>query len=161
MMESTNPLQAHTFVQHLLQHWRGSATVRGAASADEIEAFEQTYQVKLPDDFRTYLECADGFDQEACYQDQAGFNFWPLSSVRPVAEYDGGKYGFPEDRRYFLFCDYLDFCWGYAVSFKDSKVVMVGTAVGRPIPVAESFEDFIRMYLRDDALLYPQLLKEV
>lgn len=137
------------------------ARLRPPVLRHQIIAFEQAYKVAVPADFATYLACFDGFDQDEGYQDEAGFNFWPLSGICPLAEYEAGKYRFPGDEKYFLFCDYLDFSWAYAVSFEHAGIVMVGTANGEPMPVADSYAEFLSMYLRDDAGLYPPLVNEV
>jgi cell wall assembly regulator SMI1 len=157
-MNSTDLLRERLVLQ-LCQHWQPAmrARLRAPAPRREIEAFEETYNVTLPAEFAAYLECFDGFNQDDDNQDDTGFNFWPIAEICPVGGYDGGKYRFPSDEKYFLFCDYLDFCWAYAISFETSNIVMVGTNSGKPIPVADSFAEFVSMYIRDDAQLYPPL----
>lgn len=163
MMNIAHPLPEYSPAEQLIQHWKRSATARtrAAASRQDIAAFEQTYHSVLPDDFRAYFEYADGFNQDEGYQDEEGFNFWPLNKLCRAAEYDAGKYRSSTGKSYFLFCDYLDFSWGYAISLENSSIVMVGAADGVLAPVADSFREFVRMYVRDDAELYPQHVKEV
>lgn len=142
----------------LEEHWRESQapTLCAPAAPEEVIRFERLHGHTLPSEFRGYLQCVNGFDQAANYQDERGFNFWPLASLSSVSEYEGGKYHFSNDDDYFIFCDYLDFCWAYAISLdpSTSKVVMVGTKDGEPKTVADSFAEFVELYLKDDERLY-------
>jgi hypothetical protein len=158
MIERTDKAVDFSAGSRLLETWQRSheATLRAPATPKDIVSFEERHHVKLPPDLRGYFACTDGFDQKKDYQDARGFNFWPLKKLRRVSEFEDGRFGFPGDSWYFLFCDYLDFSWGYAISLKPGKndIILVGTRDGRPRHVANSFEEFVDAYLRDDDKLY-------
>jgi hypothetical protein len=158
MNDRTDKVVDFSVGSRLLENWlrSGEASLRAPATSTDIASFEERHHVKLPPDIRGYFECTDGFDQQKDYQDPRGFNFWPLKKLRRVREFEDGRFRFADDSCYFLFCDYLDFSWGYAISLERGKndVVFVGTSDGRPRHVAKSFEEFVDAYLRDDEKLY-------
>jgi hypothetical protein len=158
MNERTDKAVDFSVGSRLLEHWQRSneATLRAPATSKDISLFEERHQVKLPPDLRGYFECADGFDQQKGYQDERGFNFWPMYKLRRVCDFEGGRFRFAGDGWYFLFCDYLDFSWGYAISLRRGKndIVLVGARDGRSRHVANSFDEFVDAYLRDDDKLY-------
>jgi hypothetical protein len=159
MIDKTPDTATVSAGKRLLEHWRnsGDVTLKGSATPGQIAFFEDSNKIQLPQDFREYLRLMDGFDQDKNYQDARGFNFWPLTKLAPVARYDGHRYSFANDDSYFLFCDYLDFSWAYAVCLRPGKndVVLVGTGNGVPKQVADSFTEFVDEYIRDDEALYP------
>ena len=83
----------------------------------------------------------------------------PLEEIRSVAAFDGGHFHFEGDHGFFVFCDYLDLCWAYAICLTphqaQARVVIVGTKDGVAQPVSNSFSEFAEMYARDDVGLYP------
>jgi len=147
-----------TLGKRLQEYWRASEvpTLCAPSSLNDLRHFEEANGILLPKDFRGYLHCVNGFSQSESYQDDRGFNFWPLEKLSRLADYDGAKYHFLDDAGYFIFCDYLDFCWAYAVSLNSpgSKVVLIGTKDGRPKSVATNFSEFVDLYLNDDERLY-------
>jgi hypothetical protein len=143
----------------LLQHWaRSSVSLRPPVTRKEIEAFEQRYSIKLPDEIRDYYLAADGFAAPND-QDENGFCFWPLTRVCPVASYENGRLSTEDTKDCFLFADYLSECWSYAFCVGSRSlnvgVCIVGTADGRPIWIAQGFSEFVELYVRDDERLYP------
>jgi hypothetical protein len=144
--------------RRLRAHWRsaGDVALRPGATSSSIASFENSNRVILPPDLRDYFEHVDGFDQETNSQDARGFNFWPLKKLARVSTFDEGHFHFGDDAGYFLFCDYMDFSWGYAISLKRGRcdIVLVGTASRQPKRVAKSFSEFAAAYLRDDDDLY-------
>ena len=144
----------------LLAYWKNQSDVsfQNPVGQEEIKAFEKLNNVAMPDDFKNYLNRANGFNQSDCYQDIHGFNFWPIENICRVSEYDEGKFSFKEADSYFIFCDYLDFCWGYAINLnadnKENKVIMIATKDNIPIVVSKNFSEFVDAYLRDDERLY-------
>ena len=147
-----------TAARRLEQHWResGAADLSGPATMEDVNRFEQAYGLSLPLDFRNYVQCVDGFRQQDSYQDERGFNFWPLSKISRVDRFEEGKFHFLNDDAYFVFCDYLDFCWAYAISLgsSENRVVLVGTKDGQPKFVANSFTEFADLYLNDEPSIY-------
>ena len=87
-------------------------------------------------------------------QDAEGFSFWPLERITRVCDYRNGLYGTRADM--YLFADYLDWSWAYALTLEDSApaVFIIGTADGEPQIVAASLDEFIDFYLVDDPSIY-------
>lgn len=143
----------------LLEHWKGSGpTVNSGASIQKIGEFEKKNSVVLPIDFVEYLTLANGFDQSRNYQDNWGFNFWPIEYLCRVSEYAEGKWYFEKSEAYFIFCDYLDLSWVYALHVGDGgngEVLLVGTHDEKPQVIAQSFSEFVRLYLENNSALYP------
>lgn len=145
----------------LLDYWLhdASVTIKAPVSPDEISAFEQRYGVSLPSELKELLLLyANGFNQNNNYQDKNGFNFYPLHKIRRVTDFDDGKFNFQDASQYFIFCDYLDFCWAYAICLATTEmfgsIVIIGTTDGVPIQIAKNFFEFIELYLADDDQLY-------
>jgi hypothetical protein len=144
------------FIERLADHWSlQGLTANGGATAETVQTFESTHRVTFPDDFREYLLRLNGLP-EFTGAEQNGFGFLTLRQLRPVAE---AKY--PPDfgrRGYFIFADYLDWSWGYALQLVDDQtrgeVIHVGTLKAKV--VAPNFGAFIDLYLVDSAELYPE-----
>lgn len=137
---------------------KSGADLQSPALLKAIKAFEAAHATSLPEDFSRYLRKTNGFDQSKKYQDINGFNFLPLQDIRQASAYEDGKYNFKGAERYYIFCDYLDFSWAYAIQFGDrtsERVLLIGAADGKPHQVAESFSAFLRMYLIEDSRLFP------
>ncbi len=144
----------------LKQHWGRQAKLRlnPPVPASVIDSFEEQYQRTLPAAFWAAYDLADGF-AAGHDQDDQGFTFWSLDRVAPVATYEKGRFAFEGSDDWFLFADYLIWCWAYAIHLprvgSGGAVVMIGTKDDRPGPVASSFEEFVELYVRDDERLYP------
>lgn len=128
-------------------------------SVAEIRDFEMSNGVLLPGDFVDYLLHANGFNQEQGQQDENGFNFWPLEKVMCLSVVDGGVFAAVGFDDFFVFADYLDFSWAYAIrlglSTGNNEVAIVGTSDGQPQIIANSFSEFVRLYLMGDSRLLP------
>jgi hypothetical protein len=94
--------------------------------------------------------------------DPKGFAFWPLSRVRDVikecAEHSLALPEVLDPDKYFVFADYLQWSWAYAIHLNDStlqtnQIIHVGTL--GPKMVARSFAEFVGDYLGDAKELYP------
>jgi len=148
-----------TFGTALLEYWQDSgATANLGASIEKIKEFERRNSVALPTDFVEFLILANGFDQSENYQDKFGFNFWPIEHLYRVSEYEKGKWYFEKSEEYFIFCDYLDLSWAYALCLgeeKNGEVLLVGAYDGRPQLIAQSFSEFVRLYLENNSTIYP------
>ena len=145
---------------HLREYWLlDDVEIMLPVSCEMIRDFEQSQKASLPPDFVRYLKFANGFNQFGEYQDRNGFNFWPIDKICRVSNYDDGRFKFESSDEYYIFCDYLDFSWGYAIRTDRNglgSVVLVGSRDGAPERVARSFPDFIRLYLRNDPRIYPR-----
>jgi len=142
-------------VERLLAHWRADGHVRlGPPTTEaELNSFERKYSVQLPLVMRAYLEQVNGF-MPPDNQDREGFSFWPLRQITRVSDFRNCRYGARSEL--YLFADYLDWSWAYAVTLVGpmSSVFIVGTADGEPQMVSTSIDEFIELYLVDDPRIY-------
>jgi hypothetical protein len=147
----------------LIGHWRllNLRIVPGNPET-KVREFESRNRVVLPPDFREYLLSVDGMAQVGGNDcDPTGFAFWPLACVKSVPE-ECTKHSLrlpevPDPDRYFIFADYLQWSWAYAIHLSNlpsgpNPVIHVGTI--RPRVVAGSFTEFVDLYLRDARELY-------
>ena len=93
-----------------------------------------------------------------------GFSLWELARVRPAAEELGDASppvtAGPELDQFFVFADYLDWSWAYAIRLtadpmEGGRVVMIGTRDGVPLEIASSFGEFVDLLVRDSPRLCP------
>ena len=73
-------------------------------------------------------------------------------------EFDRHYLRLTEEDSFFLFCDYLDWRWAYAVKILPGSIVAEGiylVCCRNPIKVADSFSDFVRLYLERSDQLHP------
>jgi len=147
-----------TTVGHkLLAFWQDlGLDVRPGVSAAELVQFEARYGVALPEGLRHYYSVVDGVEGESMVSGHL-FRFWPLREVKLLSE------ELPEEplhhsefKDYFLFADYSLWTCAYAVRLtknlgRRNFIVMVGGDV--PINLAESFEEFVQIYLYDPSRL--------
>ena len=143
-------------------HWRAQGIKeQGGASPEAIRAFEARYGVRLPEDARAYFATLNGMEDGGW--DDEFVHFWPLESVRSVAEELGQQEPVPPPAdRYFCFADYSVWCNAYALRLPagDGAVSDVVAVYGATmlVPVAPSFEEFLRRYLGPDraAVIHPE-----
>jgi len=150
-----------TTTDELILHWhqQSDATLRPPASKDAISQFESANRILIPDGFRSYLTKADGFDQSSGYQDENGYNFWPLEKIAPATTMNLGSSSSKELESLFVFAGYLDFCWGYAIRLRltigDNEIAILGTASGVPQTIAANFDEFLQLYISEDEKMQP------
>ena len=111
---------------------------------------------------RQYLSAANGMPTiPGSDVDSNGFRFWPLEHIRPVptvcAEAGVPVPAVKDPARYFVFADYFDWSWAYAIDLSRSDagsqpIVHVGTL--EPKTVAHSFTEFVDLYVQDSRDLY-------
>jgi hypothetical protein len=78
--------------------------------------------------------------------------------VKECAEHSLSPPEVAEKDSYFVFADYLQWCWAYAIRLSSNPsepnpVIHVGTI--RPKIVAPSFGGFVNSYIHDAKSLYP------
>jgi len=134
-------------------------------SEQRIREFEHHYRVELPTDFRDYFLHVDGMStQWPNAQDPDGYAFWSLDGVKSVPEealkHKSGQdwSNFPSAESLFVFADYLDWSWAYGIRLltarsESGQVFIIGKQE-TAIQVAESFSDFVELYLADSPILY-------
>ena len=144
----------------LKQFWsRRRIRLRRGASEIELRAFEDKYNVCLPDDLKDYFSTADGFDNSDV--DENFFAFLPLAEVIPLDE-SWSSTTF-EAESYFVFIDYSISAHVYAIRLTADTTLgnpVITTYVKpdeKPIQIAGSFWEFVQGYLADDyGVLFPQ-----
>jgi hypothetical protein len=148
-------------MNRIVEYWATGAVARDGlfppATQQQIRDFESRFALSLPPVLRQCLFFADGF-RDYC-RDTHGFRFWPIGEVASVATYDNGAHAFPGAENFYLFCDYLDFSWGYSINARElpeTSVYLIGSASGSPIRVAASMDQFSELYIANSDHLYPE-----
>jgi hypothetical protein len=149
-------------LEQLISRWNEEALfLRGPCKVATVQAFEDKERVVLPADFRSYWLTIDGMPETLGQsQDDNGFCFWPIhrvvrADVELRRQSPSAQVG-PESSSYYIFADYLDWSWAYAIKLRPpevGRVVTVGTLFEHV--VAPSFGQFLQAYLCDGSALYP------
>jgi hypothetical protein len=153
----------NAITEQLINHWHANKiVVVGGNTEADIEDFESRYKVILPSDMRDYFLHVDGMSQYfPNSQDKQGFSFWSLHNVKTVLEETSKLVGLSYDSfeigSLFIFADYLDWSWAYAIRLSanglaETPVFLIGKEI--PIKVADSFSEFVHLYLADAPELY-------
>ena len=149
--------------EKLLSHWKrqGLVLAKGNDETTLID-FETKNSLRLPPDMRQYLSDANGMPSiPGSDVDSNGFRFWPLEHIRPVPTVCAeGEVPIPDVKdslRYFVFADYFDWSWAYAIDLSradsgSQPIIHVGTL--KPKTVAHSFTEFVDLYIQDAKELY-------
>lgn len=143
----------------LVSKWAGEGlSIRPGCSRALLNEFESRSGLVLPSDLREFLTLANGSDQ-----DDHGFQFWSLESYESFRQQHAQAVACPTvvDRdQYYVFCDYLDWSWAYAIRLaKPGEQAILNCVVpigmNQMFTVAESFSEFVDLYLVDSPRLYP------
>jgi SMI1 / KNR4 family (SUKH-1) len=152
--------------KRILEYWRTNGVASyGGTSVQEIAAFESKHDATIPKDLRDFLIEFDG------NLDMAGKDYFRFLHLHDFASSDKAcemQFGEAFDTSYphvpngfFVFADFLQWCYGYAIQLgtgaEQNVVVLIGGLTC--LVVANSFSEFIEMYLRDDPKLHPGLKK--
>ena len=145
-------------VNRLIVRWQeNGAAIRKGMQEKHVNEFEKHNGVMLPSDFKHYFLMADGLSDD----DLDGFLFWPLAYVKSVSVIcKEEKVPLPavdQLNQYFVFADYLQWSWAYAIYLSDrvvlqNPVIFVGTP--EPTVIAQSFSEFIELYINSSPNLY-------
>jgi hypothetical protein len=146
----------------LIQSWRSqSLPIQDACIESDIRSFE-TSKITLPHDLREYFLTVNGM---APYwpgdQDDEGFSFWHLERIKTLAEEassKGQRAWVAGPDTYLLFCDYLSWCWAYAIKIGHQSGCGDGiylVCCSEPLKIADTFTDFTHLYLEKSDKLYP------
>ena len=152
-----------TLHEKLAAHWT-SQKIRhlGGANPDDIVRFEERNGVSVPKDFWAFLLDFNGTSEMAGTD---YFRFLPLAEFGSSRDRNAMDFGEPFESTYpskpdgfFVFADYLQWCYGYAINLSKDAVVNDVALIGGLTcdVVARSFTEFMEMYLRDDIRLHPR-----
>lgn len=140
-------------ISEIVARWKVLGIARAGTRRANLDAVEQRYRVRLPDEFAALFLAADGMTEEAV--DDLMIRFWPIAELRPasdeVAKEDAFAYG-----GFFIFADYSLWAHGYAIKLDDSANAGTIAIVGgpRPVAVASSFSSFLEIYVRHPDRLF-------
>ncbi len=132
-------------------------SIRPGCSLKSLDEFETRSGFVLPTDLREMLELTNGSDQ-----DDEGFQFWPLELYESFTQsrHAAGCPPVEDAQQYYLFCDYLDWSWAYAIRLAkpgeqgvSNRVVPIG--MNEMFTVAGSFSVLVNLVLVDSPRLYP------
>jgi len=124
----------------------------------DLAALEDRTGLTLPDNFRRYLlemsPTTDNYDDEET-------NWWPITRLRTIPEESGDEVHNAEiaasPGSYLFFADFSIWAWAWAISCTQDhnrgRIVRIGGTPASDQFVADSFEEFIDIYLRDPLLL--------
>jgi len=150
--------------QQLIDSWRSqNLPMQKACEEDDIRSYETRNKMALAADMRGYFLNVNGMTTHfPGYQDEEGFSYWPLERMRIVAEDNEAmsrRYlRLTEEDSLFLFCDYMEWSWAYAVKIRPGSGAAEGiylVCCRNPIKIADTFSDFVRLYLDGSDQLYP------
>jgi hypothetical protein len=146
----------------LIQHWTDvGLTIAAGITDEELTSFEAHYHVDMGSalDFKEYLRAVNGMTQSGGQDcDAKGFSFWPLNRIKQVPEEClQHKMGVPSIRdieKYFVFADYMQWSWAYAICLAPSQSGILQFGTRSPRLISNSFSDFVKAYMRDSEQLY-------
>ena len=120
--------------------------------SEEIKEFEAKNEIVFPLDFREYLMELNGM---MGYSTDDDMRFYPLKEIRKC-NYLDPKYQVL-NKNYYVFADFSVQLFNYAIellpiSSETNSVCLIGAEA--PILMAQSFTDFLKIYLAGEAANY-------
>ena len=147
----------NTIGESLKQYWlRQGIKLNLGASEIELFAFENKYNVLLPQDLRDYFSTMNGFNDSDA--DGEYITFLPLDEIEPLSINWSQA---PEAKSYFIIADFCLSSHVYAIKLTkntkyDNPVFIDFNDNKSPTQIADSFSEFAQSYLRNDyKVLYP------
>ena len=114
------------------------------ASQAELKKLEQACGVRLPEDFKNYLSCANGMQIDDW--DDNMIRFWPLQEIRAPTGMIPPLDSSPPTS--LIFADYLIDSHFFALEFSaNSEVRVINLSSERKAVIAGSFSEFIDLCL--------------
>lgn len=149
----TNPATISGLVNLVRERWLAAgATPRPGASPDDLRRVEAEYSVSLPADFAAFYRAIDGMEEND-WDDQL-IRWWPIDEVKPVN--DDLKAVVDAYPHQFIFADWSLWALAYALDLSNGpnhgRVVIAGDT--RPLPLSDSFGEFLDLYVRRSRTLY-------
>jgi hypothetical protein len=143
------------FTRRLREH---GLAVREAASPAAIQEFESKYGVQLPLDMMHFFHHTNGMLEDEL-DPVSHVRVWPVEELRSLSE-ELPDYSrqLENPERAYVFADHLYWSLGYVVWLSptlvhETPVFLVGD--GPPVKVAESFAEFLNMYVDEPSRLLP------
>lgn len=143
-----------SITHQLRHHWEQKHVECGEQILSEnIKDFEVMNKVVLPLDFREYLIELNGMIGNN--SDDDGMRFYPLKEIRRC-DYNDQKY-LVLNKNFYIFADFSVDLFNYAIellptSSATNSVCLIGAEA--PILIAQSFTDFLKIYLAGEAANY-------
>jgi len=149
------------FLDELISFWQRHKVTAAAkkATAPEIEAWEQQYNVILPADLRAYVLRVNGIlHGELLEFDHEGISFLPLSAMCPEDQWTESE---PRRHDRFVFADLLIKCQWWCMALDDQPHKNTPIFIGGGLPtqntlVASSLAEFFDLYMNDHMAIYPR-----
>ena len=146
-----------TIGESLKQFWsQQGVKLKLGASEIEIFAFENKYNIRLPEDLKVYFSTVNGFDNSDV--DEEFITFLPLEEIEPLSI---NWSQVAEAKSYFIFADYSISCHVYAIKLTidtkfDNPIFIDFNDNKSPTQIADSFSEFAQSYIKNDyKVLFP------
>jgi hypothetical protein len=151
-----------TPIDRLIEYWRATGVYfRLGTSEQDIHEFEIIHGVILPHDFRDYVRHVGGMVSTGHLDDEM-FSFWPLESMKNVAEDFYIPINMEQPQSYFVFADWMIGSQHYAIRLtpKPSDISPIVWMCEQCYVVADSFSEFLQAYLDDrESIIAPKELR--
>ena len=138
-------------IPSIQRHWLDQGLTIVNVSSAEIEAAERRLGSPIPMPHRLLLTKA-GIAET---QDNLGYRFWHPSEFKPAKIFGGGDAEGQYAR--YVFADYLDESWWFAISQARTTPGVVFRELGDEMFTSEALGDlstFVAAYVADDLRLY-------
>ena len=142
-------------IDQVAELWQYHRVQRGVdISSENIKDFEHKHNVILPTDFCKFLTTLNGMEDGE--MDNYLMNFWSLEKIEPCDYNDEPNYQVIA-KNFYLFAD-----WSIHALFYAIELLPISTSVNRicliggtsPIFIAQSFTEFLKIYLAGKASHY-------
>jgi len=153
---------AAPLMRALYAHWDANGILSPeSATRSDLKAFEQQYDVGLPDDLRTYFLTVNGTRiGESGGDDEREIGFWHLDQVRTFREAHLSEA--PGADRIFAFADHVpgDVTYGIRLSTDGAQPTPVfGRFPSGLVQIAPSFGEFLTRYATGStSALFPRII---
>jgi len=128
------------------------------ATVLDIRKFQNRYGVILPAAVRDYFTLLNGTRGGQLHMEDPNLvSFWHLDEIKPLREEMESYAANPSTQDLFVFADYSIWACGWAMELtrNESNVSLVYRINGRePIKIAESFNEFLTNYAKDDLSIF-------
>ncbi len=142
--------ESYPFIERVLEHWRARRVpyLPGVAK-EQLQTFEREKNLRLPVELRAFYLATNGVRVPGTMEvDDKNYDFWPLEKLQ-VVEGEPSK---------LYFADFQQSTWTFAIELEGNETANPGAvyvADARFIPIADSFAEFMNLYIADDPLIYP------